>query len=80
MINKYDLRVGFKTRFFNFFRHIIMVWPIEKLARITIQKFNPALLLKIIPPNYLYNNPTYRMVNNNGIIMRLLQNSLPELN
>lgn len=62
-----------KTRFLNFFRKALANPVIDPvLANFTQKKGGlRSFALRIVPPEYLYKNPSYRNYNRNGIKMNL---------
>jgi FkbM family methyltransferase len=61
-----------KTAFLNFFRSFFTIPPIDSwMARLTTGRDVNGVIVRMMPPNYLFPNPTFRKVERSGIKMDL---------
>lgn len=68
MEDNYKLKISPKTRFLNFFRRIFKIKPLENmLSKKTQNLSTESLLVRLIPPNYLYSKNSQRDVERRGI-------------
>lgn len=71
-MDNYNLKIGGKTVFFNFFRKLFTFKFFERLlVSLSIGKDCKSIIAKLIPPNYLYPPNSFRNVIRNGIKFEL---------
>lgn len=67
-MNTYHLHIPFKTRVLNFFRMFFILSGFDQvISMFTKNKPATSLVVKMIPPNYLYSTGTRRRVDYRGI-------------
>lgn len=66
-MNEYALRIGAKTRFLNFFRKVFTLPVCERFLVRRIDGSRSGFWRKLVPPDYLYRNGSFRRTTINGI-------------
>ncbi|MFA6149734.1 MAG: FkbM family methyltransferase [Chitinophagaceae bacterium] len=70
-MDNYHLKISAKTKIFNALRQVFTISVLEKALIASIKGKPSSFLRKLIPPDYLYKNGTYRVVQRNGINYKL---------
>lgn len=67
----YHLKQSPKTKILNFFRKPLTIPAFEKLLVKQVSGNSSGLLKKLVPPDYLYKQGSYRYVKRNGLNLKL---------
>ena len=70
-MNSYHLHQSSKTKFLNFFRSIFTIRLFENFLIFLLLEKKLIVFRKLIPPNYLYKNCSFRNVTRDGINYKL---------